>query len=196
MKGDSILMKNLRLYAGCLILGSVSILSCWQFSYGQTPPCCTPPIKNFPLDPRFAVGSTINVYIDSMSGFFPDEMNQIKDGIEDWNDKPHNTQIQFVVSITSELPSPGTHKTITVTFVNQTGIAATSILTQGSNMFGHMFFRNYMRTTVTPALRPGFVRETARHEIGHVLGLNNADNCPYGSTIMQADFYVENFITA
>lgn len=62
-------------------------------------------------------------------------------------------------------------------------------------MYCEMFFRNYMRTSVHPTSKPGFVRESARHEIGHVLGLNNADNCPYGTTIMKPDASVENFIT-
>jgi hypothetical protein len=62
-----------------------------------------------------------------------------------------------------------------------------------------MYFFSFMRT-VTPAQRPGFVRETARHEGGHVLGIDNAPNCPYSSTanagtIMQLDNAVENFIT-
>jgi hypothetical protein len=98
-------MNKLRMYAERLIIGSLTIISCLQISDGQLPCCSPPPMA--PTSPRFAIGTTVNVYIDSTSGFTDAEMTQIKAGLEDWNGQPNGSQVQFNVTITSTMPSSG-----------------------------------------------------------------------------------------
>jgi hypothetical protein len=124
-------------------------------------------------------------------------MQQVKDGLEDWNLQSNSSGIRYEVSITSSLPAPGTHNTITVGFINVPGnsIASTAMHRSGSNVYAEMLFHNRIRSG-SPAVLPGFVRETARHEGGHTLGLDNADQCTPGTTIMNPDLDFENFITS
>ena len=66
--------------------------------------------------------------------------------------------------------------------------------TSGSSAYGVLTFFQQLRY-VHAAAAPIHVRDTARHEGGHGVGLMNADNCPPGSSIMAPDSSHEDFIT-
>ncbi len=197
-------MKRLVLYTLSAVTAlSLLASSVWLISgltsrnvQAQTP-CCTPP--PFSADaPRFARGANVAVYIDANSGFTPAEQQEITDGLKDWESQPNDAQIVFNVTVTSALPPPGTPNTLVVSYrdvYSDLAIARTTINRSSNGVYGTMVFFKNIRTG-NPATLPGFVRSTGRHERGHTVGLDNADNCPAGSTIMHPSFSGgENFIT-
>ena len=187
-------MKNIRVYAGLASLGLLFVLT---VSAQAPAPCCIPPLKNA-FDPRFPPGTTVNVFIDSGSGFQGNETLWVQQGILAWNGQPNNSGITFNVTITATPPPVGTNNTVIVRFENTSGSPASTSMHRGSSptgpvVYGEMFFRNPIRDIYVQT-NESFVRETAAHETGHVLGLDNAVNCSMGSTIMNPETFVEDLI--
>ncbi len=145
---------------------------------------------------------TVNVYIDANSGFTSTEQDMIKQGIESWNSQTNNTNIAYVVTTTSNLPASGTPNTIVVGYNDSFSSTATAGVqmfsgsnSNGPTVSGVMTFNKNIRVG-TPATLPAFVRGVAKHETGHTQGLDNASNCPPGSTIMNLSSEGEGQITA
>ena len=161
--------------------------------------CCTPP-NMYASYPRFPQGATVNVYIDQSSGFTSSEQQMIIEGIQDWNSQNNNTHITYIVSATSNPPAPGTPNTVTVRYNDNfsSAIAAVQMFSgsgpSGPTVSASMVFNRNIRSG-NPATLLGFLRGVARHETGHTQGLDNASNCPPGSTIMNLGS-VETFITS
>jgi hypothetical protein len=160
--------------------------------YAQTN-CCTPPPLP-PQVPRFPQGSTVNVYINNATGFADVEEEAIKVGLEDWNDENNTSGVDFVVHLNSSLPPPGTANTIVVNYddnFSQSEVASVTMYSgsspNGPAVWAEMVFHKNIRTG-TPATLPAYVRSVARHEGGHSIGRDNAENCPPGSTIMNLNF--------
>ena len=125
----------------------------------------------------------------------------IKEGLEDWNGQPNSSGVTYHVVFTTTPPPPGTNNTIIVKYVDtfsDSEIADVSTHSSsgpnGVSIYGEMTFHKNIRSG-NPATLPAFVRETARHEGGHPLGLDNAISCPPGSTIMNPGGNTETFIT-
>ena len=176
---------------------------CWRFPdplsrvVQAQGPCCIPPLKPASAE-RIAQGDTVNVYIDSTSGFTDEEMNQVSTGLRDWNNQPNSSGVTYNVVITDSPPAPGTHNTIIVDYDPNPGVipAAVTMHRDGNppRVCGTMVFTSRIRVG-NPNTLPGFVRSLARHEGGHPIGLENAfEQCPAGSTIMHLDYTYENLI--
>lgn len=91
--------------------------------------------------------------------------------------------------MTNPPPPPGTANTIFATYddhQSSTDTAHLQLFSSGSTVSANLVFHQNIRNGL-PAALPAFVRETARHEGGHAQGLDNASNCPPGSTIMNLD---------
>ena len=73
--------------------------------------CCGPLLLS-EMAPRFAQGAQVTVYLDSSSGFTPDELTLITDGIQSWNNVQSNAGITFTVVVTNSPPAAGTHNTV------------------------------------------------------------------------------------
>jgi hypothetical protein len=118
--------------------------------------------------------------------------------LQDWNGQQNHSGVTYNVIETTNPPQPGTNNTIVAHFVDQnstgTGGAALNMHSSGSTVYGELTFWNNIRSG-TPSLLPAFLRSTARHEGGHGIGLENADSCPPGSTIMNPSGNFETFIT-
>jgi hypothetical protein len=74
---------------------------------------CSPALRP-PEVPRFPPGTTVQVYIDTTTGFNPNEIAAVRAGIEDWNDENNNTDITLNVQETTNPPtlpptSPGSY---------------------------------------------------------------------------------------
>lgn len=161
----------------------------------QSPCDCTVP-RYPPQAARFAQNSTVGVYLDASTGFTPMEQQNIKAGLEDWNNQPNNSGVRYNVYTTANPPPAGmttaslppdrTVNTIIARYVDQPGAggqASLGMSTNGNSAHGVLTFYQNLRYTY-PAAAPGHVRTTARHEGGHGVGLDNANNCPPGSSIM------------
>lgn len=197
-------MRNANLYP----LGVVAVLGLLTavilLGFGSTSPnaqaqssCCNPPLFA-PEAARFPQGAQVSVYIDANAGFTPNEQQEIKDGIQSWNTQQNDSQVNFNVTVATTLPPIGTPNTIRVDYndnYSNVAIAVTNMHRSGTANYAEMIFYKNIRSGA-PATLPAFVRSTARHEPGHTLGLDNANNCPPGSTIMNLDFSRENFITS
>jgi hypothetical protein len=142
--------------------------------------CCNPPSLP-PQAARFSQNATVNVYIDANSGFTATEQQMIIEGLQGWNNQPNNSRVSYNLTVTSTLPAAGTNNTIIVRYNDQyssgTGGALLNMhQNSGSNgisIYGDMsFFRNIR--VGDPTTLPSYVRETARHEGGHGVGLENA----------------------
>lgn len=75
-----------------ILLGAVFCVS-WtiQFiSYASQSSCNCTVLHFAPEAARFPQNATVNVYLDTTSGFTDNELQWIKDGLEDWNDEPNN----------------------------------------------------------------------------------------------------------
>jgi hypothetical protein len=125
----------------------------------------------------------------------------IIEGMQGWNAQSNNTGLTYNVSATSNPPAPGTNNTIIVSYNNTFSHSAVAALTMhqssgpgGTSIYGDMVFNQNIRNG-NPSVLPSFVRETARHEGGHGIGLDNAPNCPVGSTIMNPAGVPETNIT-
>lgn len=172
----------------------------------QSPCDCIVP-REPPASARFAQGSTVGVYLDASTGFSPMEQQNIKAGLEDWNNQPNNSGVRYNVytttnpppggMTTASLPPPATVNTIIAKYVDQPGgggQASLGMSTSGNSAYGVLTFFQQLRY-VHAAAAPLHVRETARHEGGHGFGLKNANNCPPGSSIMAPSSGNEDFIT-
>lgn len=160
--------------------------------------CCDPP-RLAPAAARFPQGAHVDVYIDANSGFTDAEQQAIKVGLEDWNNQPNTSQVTYNVTVTSTFPPTGTNKTIIVTYDDNfsgRGVAVTNMhgTNGGTVVYADMVFHKNIRVG-NPATLLAFVRELSRHEGGHGIGLENANNCPPGSTIMSPLDDAETFIT-
>lgn len=137
--------------------------------------CCTPPHR-YASFPKFPQGATVNVYIDDSAGFTEIEEQAIKVGVENWNGQANNSNITFNVTITIDLPPTTSGNTIIVDFEDSPGIAGLQMFHSGPNVYGIITFHGNIRVG-NPSWLPGFIRGVARHEIGHTMFLENADNC-------------------
>jgi hypothetical protein len=181
-------MKELRflLASGLLcVAGLYLILN--RIAQAQSE-CCQPPTRSSAV-PRFPPNTTVNVYIDTSSGFTSSEVANITTGFTDWNGQPNNARITYNVT-TNPPPAPGTGNTIVVSYnntVSTTDLAHTQVYSSGSNVYMTMVFNANIRFGDTSWV-PALVRGVTRHVAGHGLGLDNADNCPPGSTIMNLNY--------
>ncbi|MEK6283406.1 MAG: hypothetical protein AABN95_23890 [Acidobacteriota bacterium] len=165
--------------------------------------CCTLVPNKHATEARFAPGATVNVYIDATSGFTETEHQMIKEGMEDWNGEPNNSRISFNVIVTSLPPAVGNNNTIIVTYNPNHSSSSVGALVMHRNsnptsVYGTMVLNHNIRADKADGTfpRPAFyTRETARHEGGHGVGLDNAVNCPMGSTIMNPLGTTETLIT-
>ena len=157
----------------------------------QSPCDCTVP-RLPPAAARFAQNSTVSVYLDASTGFNEMEQQNIKAGMEDWNNQPNNSGVRYNVyttanpppagMTTASLPPPSTVNTIIARYVDQPGgggQASLGLSTNGNSAHGVLTFYQQLRY-VHAAAAPLHVRETGRHEGGHGVGLMNAD-CPLPS---------------
>lgn len=169
----------------------------------QADNCCLPPPR-VPQAARFQQNARVTVYLDKRSGFTDIEIKAIKEGLEDWNDEPNNSGVEYTVVETDNLPTPGANNTVIGKFVNSPGSHEAQLnlsdqrTTSGvvTNVSGTLTFWNNIRSG-NPSMLPGFLRATARHEGGHGLGLENSDSngCAEGSNIMFPSRNQETFIT-
>lgn len=145
---------------------------------------------------RFPQGATVNVFINSTSGFTATEQQMIKEGFENWNNQPNNSGVRYDVTVTSNPPAVGGNNTIVVRYNDSYSTNAVAALDMhhgsgpsGTVVYGEMVINQNIRNS-NPNQQPvvtrnlNFTRETARHEGGHGIGLDNAPGCPVGSTIM------------
>jgi len=163
--------------------------------------CCSPPALPS-VAARFPQNASVNVYIDNSTGFTDDEQGNIKTGLEDWNDENNSSGVNFIVHLNESLPAPGTANTIVVHYddnFSESEVASIVLhrdsTPNGPAVWADMVFHKNIRSG-NPTTLPAFVRSVARHEAGHGLGLDDAPNCPPGSTIMNLGFDgSERFIT-
>ena len=175
---------TLSVTAALLLLGQ------WQLSVASVD-CCTPPEG---AQARFPQNAVVTVYLNP-TGLTPTEVTAIKAGLQDWNNT-NNSGVKFNVQETTNPPPPGGNNTIVAYFIDAPGTAEAAIdMHSGTTgIWGELKFWNRIRSG-TPSLLAAFLRSTTRHEGGHALGLDNADNCPEGSTIMNPSRQQETFIT-
>jgi len=125
-------------------------------------------------------------------------MQQIQNGINDWNDQTNTSGVHFNVVVSANPPTlPPNDHTVVINFDDHpstVAVADTQTYNSGSTVYNVMTFHNNIRSG-NPDYLPAFVREVSRHETGHTLGLANADDCPAGSTIMHLGTAGETFIT-
>lgn len=142
-----------------------------------------------PQSPRFPQGANVQVYIDANAGLTADEITAIKEGLEDWNSQPNNSQVTYSVTSTTTLPPLGTNNTIIVKYHDEYTTAnggADMTLHRVGNppaIYAQLHFYKNIRTG-NPAYHVNYVKTVAKHEGGHPIGLHTADDCPPGSTIM------------
>lgn len=166
--------------------------------------CCSPPQRH-PMVPRYPQGKEVTVYIDTTgintpSGFSNREITAISAGLEDWNNEPNNSGVTFRFVETSSPPSIPTTANIAIVryqnVFNESAIAETQTQSSGEFVFNTITFYQNIRRVFNPEInQPPFVRTIARHEGGHTLGLDNAVDCPPGSTIMNIAPSGETFIS-
>ncbi len=159
--------------------------------------CCNPPHLS-EAAARFPQGATVNVFNSANSGFTATEQQMISEGTQDWNGQPNNSSVSYNVTVTSNPPAVGANNTIVVRYNDNYSTTTVAALTMhqtgqpgliGFSIYGEMVFNQNIRNSnpSTPpvvVMHQNFTRETGRHEIGHTIGLDDAPNCPLGSTIM------------
>jgi hypothetical protein len=189
-----------------LVVAVVCVAGNLQFNVRSQSPCnCTVP--RFPPNAaRFAQNTTVSVYLDASTGFTEMEQQNIKAGMEDWNNQPNNSGVRYNVYTTANPPPAGmttaslppdrTVNTIIARYEDRPGggQASLGMSTNGNSAHGVLTFFQQIRYGDAPTL-PMYLRRTARHEGGHGVGLDNADNCPPGSSIMAPRSGNEDFIT-
>ncbi|HKP80570.1 MAG TPA: hypothetical protein VJT69_01065 [Pyrinomonadaceae bacterium] len=175
---------------GLFVIASLMLLS-QPVSMVAADVCCIPPES---AAARFPQDAEVTVHLNT-TGLTSDEVKAIKTGIEGWNNT-NNSGVKFIVKETTNPPPPGANNTIVAYFINESGTVESAIdMHSGTTgIWGELKFWNRIRSG-TPSLLAGFLRSTARHEAGHALGLENADDCPEGSTIMNPSRQHETFIT-
>ena len=186
-----------------LVLAPISLyLFFGQNTEAQT--CCPPPPRPA-MVPRYPQNTNVTVYIDTRglntpSGFSDLEKQAIKDGIQNWNGEPNNSGVTFTIEETNNPPTlPAQAHIVVVQYVDQqnpAAIADTQTLSSGPFVSNRIvFFQNIRNVFNIPQNQPPFVRTVARHEGGHTLGLDDADDCGPGTTIMRLGLVSEEFIT-
>ena len=80
--------------------------------------CCPPPALN-PAAARFQPGAQVTVFLDTTTGFTATELQAIKVGLEDWNDEPDNSGVDYNVVETDNPPAPAGNNTVIVTYTDQ-----------------------------------------------------------------------------
>jgi hypothetical protein len=151
--------------------------------------CCTPPPRDSAV-PRFPQNATVDIYFGNITGLTDTEKQKIREGLEDWNGQSNSSGLTFVVHPTATPPPLTTPNKIVINYEdhqNSNAIATTVVNSSGANVYMTMTFYQNIRNGVSAYL-PNFVRTIARHEGGHGHGLDNADNCPAGTTIMNLNF--------
>ena len=188
--------KKLSLFLGIAVPLSVVCCSAIALIRNSSPyfDCC--PASQIPLRPpqapRYPQGAEVTVYVDTRSGFSGPERQAIKNGIENWNNQANNTAVIFTVVETDNPPalpptSPGSNIVVAGydDNVSQTGVAGTQSFSGTNGVWNIMTFHKNIRSGATEETRMAFLRGVARHEAGHTLGLENADACAPGTTIMR-----------
>ncbi len=167
MKSIRAVIVTLAAFA-TLLIGSYHLSKLLSRDVQAQDPCCTPPI--LPAAARFPQGAYVNVYIDANTGFTPTEIQSITDGLQSWNGQPNNSNVTYHVTVTSNLPPPGTNNTIIVSYVNEysssTGGSQINMYSVGATTYGEMKFFENIRVG-NPSFLPTYVRTVARHEGGH-----------------------------
>lgn len=187
-------MSRLR-SLGVVLIGLSAITVTFLFVRVSAFDCCVPALLSS-MAARFAQGAQVTVYLDSSSGFTSDELTLITDGIESWNNVQSNAGITFTVVVTNSPPAPGTHNTVVGRYNDvhsNSAVAALTMHQDGDTTYGTLVFNKNIREG-NEAL-PAVLRTTARHEMGHGQGLDNAYNCPGGSTVMNPSPNEETYVT-
>lgn len=125
--------------------------------------CCPPPLLPA-VAARFQQNGQVTVYLDTTSGFTPQERQAIKEGLEDWNDEPNNSGVNYTVVETANPPAPGGNNTIIASFVNSPGSHEAQLglsdrrNTDGTvtNVSGVLTFWNNIRSGTPSLLLPFF----------------------------------------
>ncbi len=184
-----------KIFLTVLIVCFLGVLVKWVHQVNAAD-CCSPPLLSSAAA-RFPQNAQVTVYLD-IRGLTSIEVEAITTGLKDWNGQQNHSGVTYTVVETTDPPQLGTNNTIVAKFVNQTstgtGGASLNMHSSGSTVYGELTFWNNIRSG-TPSLLPAFLRSTARHEGGHGLGLENAENCAPGSTIMNPSGNFETFIT-
>jgi hypothetical protein len=127
--------------------------------------------------PRYPQGAQVTVYIDTRTGFTGPEKQAIKDGFENWNDQPNNTDISFIVVETDNppaLPPTSSGSNIIVAGYDdnfsQTAVADTQTFAGTNGVWNIMTFHKNIRSGATEQTRTAYLRGVARHEGGHTSG--------------------------
>ena len=186
-----------------IVLTIVGVAINKPLSYAAYFDCCSPPLVN-PMAGRFQQNAQVTVYIPTNSGLTPEEIGGIKVAIEDWNDEDNNSGVLFNV-VEQDPPGQQINNTIIVNFIDSnnpnTGGGALTMRDQRTiqgevtKTWGTLTLWANHRTLQPPSNRIVQLRNTARHEAGHGLGLDNANDCAPGSTIMNPSWTEETFIT-
>jgi hypothetical protein len=180
-----------------LIVCFLGVLGKWVHQVNADD-CCPPPLLSSAAA-RFPQNASVTVYLDTR-GLTSTEVQAITTGLQDWNGQNNHSGVTYHVVETTDPPQPGTNNMIVAKFVDQfsSGTGGAALNMHGSSngtVYGELTFWNNIRSG-TPSLLPAFLRSTARHEGGHGLGLENATNCPPGSSIMNPSGNFETFITS
>jgi hypothetical protein len=137
-----------------------------------------------PTVPRYPQGAQVTVYIDKRTGFTDSEKQSIKNGIENWNNQPNNSGVTFTVQETDNPPSlppssPGSNIIVASYDDNfsQTDVADTQSFSGTNGVWNIITFHKNIRSGANEQTRAAFLRGVARHEVGHTMGLANADQC-------------------
>ena len=165
---------------------------------------CTVPLRPAAV-PRYPQNTTVIVCIDTTglntsSGFSDLEKQAIIDGISSWNNQRNNSGITFTIQESTNPPTiPAQAHIAVVQYQNQqnpAAIATTQTFSSGPWVSNRIvFFQNIRNVFNVPQKQPPFVRTTARHEVGHTVGLDNAEDCSPGTTVMNPATGSETFIT-
>ena len=174
------------------ILTIIGVAVYWLLSPAAYFDCCPPPVLH-PAAARFQQNAQVTVYIPNNSGLTTEEIAAIETAIEDWNDEVNNSALQFNV-VQQDPPGQQIDNTVVLNFTNtssqNTGGGSLTMMDQRTNQgevtktWGVFTLWNNHRTLEPPSNQMAQLRNTARHEAGHALGLANAANCQPGSTIM------------
>ena len=157
-----------RLRSVGIVLISVTAITVTFFCVRVSAFDCCVPLLLSEMAPRFAQGAQVTVYLDSGSGFAPDELTLITAGIQSWNNVQSNAGITFTVQVTDSPPAPGTHNTVVGRYNDvhsNSSVAALTMHRDGETIYGTLVFNKNIREG-NEAL-PAVLRTTARHEMGH-----------------------------
>lgn len=160
-------------------------------TYVEATDCCNPTINNAMA--RWFEGSTVTVTIDSRY-LTEAERSKIEEAFNAWNDAnaTNGSNITFVGFQFSDSPPPtGSNNTYWVTYQENvtagSGIAAAAVthsMSGSGNITATTILSFAIRTGGSPDEIATYLLTVMEHEIGHTQGLDNAYNCPPGTTIM------------